>query len=67
MEEIKNKIENYETKKVELLKLAVESDDSMMVDVLNNLSLDKPNVLWDKLNSGLNNELLFREIANECA
>jgi|LGOV01.1.fsa_nt_gb beta-xylosidase len=56
------KLNKYNVKKAELYILADENKDDKLMDILKDLSLGRPNILWDLMDLNLPSELLAKEI-----
>ena len=59
------KMDLYNKQKEVLLLYAKENNDERLIQIVNKLSLDEPNVLWDKIEAELPVEILAKEIKLE--
>jgi hypothetical protein len=59
---IKDKLTEYNQRKERFLKYAIESNDDELLRFLDKLSLNRPNILWDYLDTNLPDELMILEI-----
>ena len=59
---VKDKLTEYYQRKERFLKYAIESNDDELLRFLDKLSLNRPNILWDYLDTNLPDELMILEI-----
>jgi len=57
-----NKLEKYILKQNELLKISVDENDFILRNILKNLTLNRPNLLWDLIDTQLDNESIIMEL-----